>query len=91
MKKGPKGGVKIRFARMKSEHGFTDEQWFDLLRMLNAIPGIHLPPDSTSQTTGISLSVLENDTALEQFEKAIGWTIDKVKTRSSDTDDHSLD
>jgi hypothetical protein len=77
MKKGLKGGVKIRFARMKSENGFTDEQLLELLRMLNAIKGIHLPPDITSKTTGISLSVLENSTALEQFEKAIGWTISK--------------
>ena len=76
---------------MKSENGFTDEQLLELLRMLNAIRGIHLPPDSTSKTTGISLSALENSTALEQFEKAIGWTIEKVKTRLPNTDDQSLD
>ena len=80
--------VQIKFKRMKNRNRLSDEARLELLRRLNAIPGVNLPPDSIVRFPNIPLSTLANGDALEQFLKAIAWTIEEVKAvrQSAPTD-----
>jgi hypothetical protein len=70
---------------MKSENDFTVEQLHELVSRLSSIPGINLSPDSDAR---IPLSVLANSNALEQFLKAIAWTIEEIKAIQRNTKNH---
>jgi hypothetical protein len=72
--------VGIKFGRMKNRNGLPKEKRIELFRRLNDIPGVRLPADSIDKYPNILLSTLANGNALEQFLKAIAWTIEEVKT-----------
>lgn len=71
--------VEIKFGRMKNRNRLTDEKRIELLRRLNEIPGVNLPQDSIGRYPSIPLSTLASGSALEQFLRAIAWTIEEVK------------
>ncbi len=68
-----------KFGQMKSKNRLSDETRLELVRRLNAIQGVELPPDSIVRFPNIPLSTLANGDALQQFLKAIAWTIEEVK------------
>lgn len=76
--------VGIKFGRMKNRNRLTEEKRIDLLRRLNEIPGVNLPQDSIGRFPSIPLSTLANGNALEQFLKAVAWTIEEVKAARQD-------
>ena|SRR2546425_2399209 len=72
--------VQIKFGRMKNRNGLSDQKRIDLLQRLNDIPGVNLQQGSIDRYPNIPLLNLLNGDALEQFLKAIAWTIEEVKT-----------
>ena len=76
--------VQIKFKRMKKRNGLSDETRLELVRRLNAIPGVNLPQDSIVRFPNIPLSTLASGDALEQFLSAIAWTIEEVKLVQQD-------
>ncbi len=71
--------VEIKFGRMKNRNRLPDEKRIEILRRLNEIPGVNLPQDSIGRYPSIPLSTLASGSALEQFLRAIAWTIEEVK------------
>jgi hypothetical protein len=85
--RGKAARVQIKFQRMKNRNGLSKEKRMELLRRLNAIPGVNLPQDSIDRFPNIPFATLANSESLEQFQKAIIWTIEQVKAvqqRSTD-------
>lgn len=76
--------VQIKFKRMKNRNGLSDETRLELVRRLNAIPGVNLPQDSIVRFPNIPLLTLATGDALEQFLNAIAWTIEEVKVVQRD-------
>jgi hypothetical protein len=72
--------VQIKFGRMKNRNRLSDQKRIELLQRLNDIPGVKLPQGSIDRYPNIPLLNLVNEDALEQFLKAIAWTIEEVKT-----------
>ena len=64
---------------MKNRNRLPDEKRIEILRRLNEIPGVNLPQDSIGRYPNIPVSTLANANALEQFLKAIAWTIEDVQ------------
>jgi hypothetical protein len=73
------GKVGIKFGRMRNRQKLSVQQRTELLRKLNAIPGVELPADSIERFPSISLATLAQGKALEQFLKAIEWVNDEVR------------
>ena len=57
----------------------SDGKRSELLQRLNAIPPVNLPADSIARMPTLPLSALAAKQDLEQFKKAIEWTIAEVK------------
>jgi hypothetical protein len=71
--------VGIKFGRLKKRNGMPDEKRIELLRRLNAIPGVSLSMDNVDKYPNILLSTLANEDALEQFLQTVAWTNEEVK------------
>jgi hypothetical protein len=74
--------VGIKFGRMRNRQKLSTEQRLELLRLLNEIPGVKLPPDSIDKFPQIPLSKLTQDETLEKFRRAIEWTNNQVRKQS---------
>jgi hypothetical protein len=79
LKPGLKGGIGIKFGRMKNRNQLSDAHRLELLTRLNGIPGLNLPEESIAKYPRIPWSVLMSDTALAGFFDAIGWSVNEVK------------
>jgi len=79
---GKRPRVGIKFGRMRNRQKLSEEQRLQLLRRLNEIPGVDLPPDSVDRFPSIPLSALAKKDALERFLKAIEWVNDQVKNQT---------
>lgn len=79
------GQIEIKFRRMKYRIPafHSDEERLDLVRRLNEIPGINLPPDCIGKYPTILLSTLSDPNALERFLKVIAWTIEQAKAEQN--------
>jgi hypothetical protein len=79
------GNTRINFGRMKKRiPAFrTDEKRLELLRRLNDIRGIDLPPGSITRNPKFPLTAQTKDDTVEQFLKAIAWTIEEIKAAQS--------
>jgi hypothetical protein len=64
---------------MKNRNRLSDQKRIELLQRLNDIPGLNLTQDSIDRFPNIPLLSLVHGDALEQFLKAIAWTIEEVK------------
>jgi hypothetical protein len=76
------GKIEIPFKRMERRNPpFDDEaKRSDLLRKLNDIPGVNLPPDSIGRYPTFSMSALVDEAALRQFFLTVEWTIEQVRS-----------
>lgn len=82
------GTVGINFLRMKTRNGISEETRTEILRRLNEIPGVSLPPESIDDKKhGIPLSTLANGRALEQFLNVIAWVVETDQVASQQKTD----
>jgi len=82
------GIVGINFMRMKKRNGISEETRKEILRRLNEIPGVNLPPESIDDKKhGVPLSTLANDGALEQFLNVIAWVVETDQVASQQKTD----
>lgn len=79
------GKVEIYFYWYQYKPTFdTEVKRRELLKRLNAIPGVQKMPDEViSKRPGIPLSVLKNDAALRQFLEIFDWFLQTVKADSA--------
>jgi hypothetical protein len=77
--------VQVRFGHIKKRNSPFDlaTKRNELLRRLNEIPGVKLR--DSEKFPSIPLSALTNEKALDQFLKAIGWTIEEVRSARQDS------
>jgi len=75
------GKLEIKFRRMKNRNPpfQAEEKRLEVVRRLNEISGIKLPPDCIGKYPTISLSTLSDANAIEQFLSLIAWTIQEVE------------
>jgi len=74
------GTVEIYFQWYAYKEPFSSEQKrIELLNRLNSIPDVSIPTDAIERRPSISLSVLDNDTALEQFFETFDWVIKEIE------------
>jgi hypothetical protein len=57
----------------------SEDKRMEMLRRLNEIPGVSLPPESISKRPGIRMDLLTDAGALEKFKAAFEWYIEEVK------------
>jgi hypothetical protein len=51
----------------------------ELLKRLNFIPGVSIPPDSIKGKPKIELSLLQDKTNLDHFLETFEWVIQEIK------------
>lgn len=57
----------------------SEENKRELMKRLNSIKGVNLPPKAISAWAGFPLSVLRTEPELQQFLHTIEWVIDEIK------------
>jgi hypothetical protein len=73
---------------MKKRNGISEQTRREILRRLNEIPGVNLPPESIDDKKhGIPLSTLANERALEQFLNVIAWIVETDQVASQQKTD----
>jgi hypothetical protein len=77
--------VQVRFGHIMKRNSpfYLATKRNELLRRLNEIPGVKLR--DSEKFPSIPLSALTNEKALDQFLKAIGWTIEEVTSARQDS------
>ncbi len=74
------GGVEVQFQWEKEKPPFEDEsKRLEWLGRLNAIPGVSIPQDGIIGRPSIPLSVLKNDSAMNQFLGVVDWVAEQIK------------
>lgn len=78
---GTSGRVAIQFGMMRGKPPFDSEnKRKELLRQLNAIPGVAIPEDAINRYPSIPLAVLRSDRLIEQFMEAFQWVVDEIRS-----------
>ena len=73
------GRIEIQFQMMKTTPPFEAEaKRVELLQRLNALPGVTIPPDAITRRPSIRLSVLHEETVLQQFLAICDWIIQEI-------------
>ena len=73
------GRIEIQFQMMKTTPPFEAEaKRVELLQRLNALPGVIIPPDGITRRPSIRLSVLQDETVLQQFLAICDWIIQEI-------------
>src|SRR5215475_5384508 len=73
------GRIEIQFQMMKTTPPFEAEaKRVELLQRLNALPGVTIPPDAITRRPSIRLSVLQDETVLQQFLAICDWIIQAI-------------
>jgi len=73
------GRIEIQFQMMKTTPPFeTEAKRAELLQRLNALPGVIIPPDGITRRPSIRLSVLQDETVLQQFLAICDWIIQEI-------------
>ena len=71
----------ISFREIRKVPAFDgDAKRLDLLHRLNQVPGISLSSDSINRYPTILLSVLKDDSTLNQFLGVFDWVIQEIKS-----------
>jgi hypothetical protein len=72
--------LEIIFSELKGRAPFNDEKnRFELVRLLNEIPGISLPPDFLTWKS-IPLSNFSDDLILNRFLGVCDWVVQQIKS-----------
>ena len=71
--------IEIQFQMMKTSLPFEAEaKRVELLQRLNTLPGVTIPPDAITRRPSIRLSVLHEETVLQQFLAICDWIIQEI-------------
>lgn len=74
------GRVEIWFQYMRRRPPFDDEtKRLELLKRLNDIPGVSLPPDAIDRRPSIPLAILAGDASMAKFLAVLDWCVDELK------------
>lgn len=74
------GLLYIQFADIITKPPFSEEdKRRDFLRRLNKISDISIPEEAIDKYPAISLSTLNNESALDQFLRTLDWFVEEVK------------
>jgi hypothetical protein len=74
------GYVTIAFSYMQNRPPFNDEaKRLELLKRLNAVPGVNIPVEAITKFPNIRLSTLKDATALQQFLEVLDWVVQEIK------------
>ncbi len=75
------GRMEIPFQHML-KNAQQQEKRGEILRRLNAIPGISIPEEAISKRPSVFLSVFSNEAALGQFLEIYRWYLEQVRSAS---------
>ena len=74
------GAVEIYFNRLKVRPPFDDEgKRLELLRRLNEIPGVVIPPDGIGRRPSIRLETLAAPEHTQRFLEVLAWTLQEIR------------
>lgn len=74
------GRLNVLFQQMATKPPFDDEALrVDLLRRVNDILDVNLPPDGINRLPAFPIAVLKTGTRLEQFLGVLDWIVEQVK------------
>jgi hypothetical protein len=74
------GRLEVQFQMMQTKSPFSAEaKRLELLRRLNTIPGVEIPPDGMTRRPPISLSILKDGEVLSLFLATLDWMIREVR------------
>jgi hypothetical protein len=74
------GRLEVQFQQLKTKPPFEEEdKRLELLRRLNEMPGVSIPLDGITRRPSIQLSVLVNETTLDNFLEVLDWVVEQVK------------
>ena len=77
------GSLAFQFGTMQTRPVFDEaDKRLELLNRLNTIPSFNLPPDSINRYPGVELSLLKEDSAINQFTSIFDWVIEEIKSQS---------
>lgn len=72
--------VEIYFQHLKFKPAFAEDSVrLELLRKLNAIPGVALPEDAITRLPSLRLSLLANEDILAQFLAVMDWVVKRIR------------
>ncbi len=75
------GLVQTQFGMMQTRPPFDDEsRRMELLRRLNEIPGVDIPPDAISRYPSVPLSALEDQVTLSEFLEVLDWVVSEIRS-----------
>jgi hypothetical protein len=70
----------ILFAYLREKPPFDDETLrLELLRRVNELPGVEITVDKVTKRPWFYLSVLEDDSVMEQFLSILEWVVEEIK------------
>jgi hypothetical protein len=73
------GNIQIYFGVYKNRIEFKDEaKRIELLKKLNTIPGVNIPPDGIDRYPNLPLAALKNETALKEFFNIYNWFLEII-------------
>ena len=73
------GGVEVAFESMKAKPPFSSRDLrLELLRRLNALPGMNLPEDSLDHRPALDLSALASEEVRDKFLAVLDWAFDQI-------------
>jgi hypothetical protein len=82
------GKVEVQFQWLKEQPPFADETLrLELLRRLNELPGVIIPTDAIARRPSFPLTMLQNETALQQFLMTFDWVIQEIQAWKGDQHD----
>lgn len=87
-REGQQATVETNFFWHARKRPFNDRnKRLELLRQLNAIPGVNLDPSAVDRRPPIPLKLLEDPRKLEGFLRAMDWYAQQVKSSTATTSD----
>ena len=84
------GRVDVQFRQLARAHGhaarhpFADEgRRLELLRRLNAVPGVAIPPAAIAGLPGVPLAVLAEPGPRGEFLRVLDWLVGELRTTAT--------
>jgi hypothetical protein len=73
------GAIEIYFQWLKEKPPFDDEsKRLELLKRLNAIPGVQIPSDGITRRPSIPLDILAAPSAMKPFLATLDWVLEEI-------------
>jgi hypothetical protein len=77
------GSVEVYFQTLQGRPAFQpEEKRLELLRRLNAIPGVSIPPDGITRRPSIKLATLEGADGVRRFLEVYDWVLEEIEHAS---------